>query len=150
VLQYLRQILTLFCRTDTNGTPFAKCSAKDGFYTFVCWLLCWIMSTFIILHVSCLMVQFSFVLMRILKNSWCDWECTGVLQCLSCKIHGKSCCRNKDDTFVLVMAALRSRCGHYIFVLFLSSSFFFSSPNLNRCTLDVYHTSTHDMVLVQI
>jgi len=30
------------------------------------------------------------------------------------------------------MAALRSRCGHYIFVLwFLSSSFFYSSPNLD-------------------
>jgi len=51
------------------------------------------------------------------------------------------------------MAALRSRCGHYIFVLFLlySSSFFlFSSPNLSGRRLDVYHTSTHDVVLVRI
>jgi len=39
------------------------------------------------------------------------------------------------------MAALRSRCGHYIFVLFLS--FFYSSPNLSGRRLDVYHTSTH-------
>ena len=67
------------------------------------------------------------------------------------------------------MAALRSRCGHYIFVLFLfmvalcnradhyifalwflSSFFFFSSPNLSGRRLDVYHTSTHGVVLVQI
>jgi len=41
------------------------------------------------------------------------------------------------------MAALHSRCGHYTFVLFLSSSFFFSSSNLSGCRLDVYHTSTH-------
>ena len=43
------------------------------------------------------------------------------------------------------MATLRSRCGHYIFVLFLSSFFllllFFSSPNLSGRRLDVYHTS---------
>jgi len=41
------------------------------------------------------------------------------------------------------MAALRSRCGHYIFALwFLSSSFFFfsSSHNLSGRRLDVYHT----------
>ena len=45
------------------------------------------------------------------------------------------------------MAALRSKCGHYIFVLFLLSSFFFSSPNLSGRRLDVYHTSTHDVGL---
>jgi len=42
------------------------------------------------------------------------------------------------------MAALGSRCGHYIFVLFL----LFSPPNLSRRGMDVYHTSTHDVVLV--
>ena len=42
---------------------------------------------------------------------------------------------------VLIMTALRSRCGHYIFVLFLS--IFFPSPNLSRRRLDVCHTSTH-------
>jgi len=47
------------------------------------------------------------------------------------------------------MAALRSICGHYIFVLFLLCSFF-SSPNLSRCRLDVYHTSTHGVALVRI
>jgi len=69
------------------------------------------------------------------------------------------------------MAALRSRCGHYIFVLwFLSSlwppngqviiscpvfSYIFSflsfpSPNLSGRRLDVYHTSTHGVALVWI
>ena len=45
----------------------------------------------------------------------------------------------------LVMAALRSRCGHYILVLFLSS--FFPSRNLSRRRLDVYHTYTHGVAL---
>ena len=54
------------------------------------------------------------------------------------------------------MAALRSRCGHYIFVLWfllmapVSSFFLFSSPNLSGRRLDVYHTSTHDVALVRI
>ena len=54
------------------------------------------------------------------------------------------------ETF-LVMAALCSRCGHYIFALFLS--FFllgFSSPNLSGRRLDVYHISTHGVALVRI
>ena len=46
------------------------------------------------------------------------------------------------------MAALRSRCGHYIFVPFLLLGF--SSPNLSGRTLDVYHTSTHGVALVRI
>jgi len=32
-------------------------------------------------------MHLSFMLMHILNNSWCDWECTGVLQCLSSKIY---------------------------------------------------------------
>jgi len=48
------------------------------------------------------------------------------------------------------MAALRSRHGHYILVLFLLLISFFSSPNLSRRRLDVYHTSTHGVALVQI
>ena len=47
------------------------------------------------------------------------------------------------------MAALRSRCGHYIFVLFLLVVLF-SSPNLSGRRMDVYHTSTHDVVQVPI
>jgi len=51
------------------------------------------------------------------------------------------------------MVALCNRAGHYIFVLwflFLSSSFFFSSPNLSGRRLYVCHTSTHDVDLVWI
>jgi len=57
--------------------------------------------------------------------------------------------------FVIIMAALRSRCGHYIFVLWfllsinLSSSSF-SWPNLSRRRWNVYHTSTHGVALVRI
>jgi len=56
------------------------------------------------------------------------------------------------QTLTLIMAALRSRCGYYIFVLWflLSSSFFLSSPNLSHRRLDVYHTSTHGVALVRI
>ena len=45
------------------------------------------------------------------------------------------------------MAALRSRCGHYIFVRFLSSSFF-PLPNLSGRRVDVYHISAHGVALV--
>jgi len=38
-------------------------------------------------------------------------------------------------------------CG---FFYLLSSSILFSSPNLSRRRLDVYHTSTHGVVLVRI
>jgi len=55
---------------------------------------------------------------------------------------------------VVFMAALRSRRAHYIFIqwflLLLFLSFFFSSPNLSRRRLDVYHTSTHGVALVRI
>jgi len=53
------------------------------------------------------------------------------------------------------MAALWNRAGHYIFILwFLSCIFylssFFSSRDLSGRTLDIYHTSTHSVALVQI
>jgi len=45
------------------------------------------------------------------------------------------------------MAALRSRCGHYIVALrFL----FYSLPNLSSRRLDVYQTSTHGVAVVRI
>jgi len=51
----------------------------------------------------------------------------------------------------IFMAALCNRCGHYMLALwFLSSSFFFSSPNLSGRRLDVYHTSTHGVALMRI
>jgi len=46
----------------------------------------------------------------------------------------------------IIMAALRSRCRHYILPcnfflsIYLLLSFFYSSPNLSGRTLDVYHT----------
>jgi len=48
------------------------------------------------------------------------------------------------------MAALRSRCGHYIFALWFLSFYLFSSPNLSGRRLDVCHTSTHGVALVRI
>jgi len=55
----------------------------------------------------------------------------------------------------LIMAALWNRAGHYIFALwfpsfFLLLYFFFFLPNLSGRRLDVYHTSTHGVALVQI
>jgi len=47
------------------------------------------------------------------------------------------------------MAALRSRCGHYVFTLWFLS-FSLSSPNLSSRRLDVYHALTHDVALVRI
>jgi len=51
------------------------------------------------------------------------------------------------------MAALRSRRGNYVFILwfllsFFLSFFFFSSPNLSRRRFDVCHT--HGVALVRI
>jgi len=52
---------------------------------------------------------------------------------------------------VLVMVALCNKADHYIFaLLFLSSIFFYSSPNLSGHRLDVYHTLTHGVALVWI
>jgi len=58
----------------------------------------------------------------------------------------------KSKRLEFIMAALRSRCGHYIFALwFLSSIFFcFSLPNVSRHRSDVYHTCTHGVALVRI
>jgi len=50
---------------------------------------------------------------------------------------------------LLVMAALDIiffPCGFFLLSFFL----FLSSPNLSGRRLDVYHTSTHDVVLVRI
>jgi len=44
----------------------------------------------------------------------------------------------------IIMVAPCNRAAHYIFIPFLSSSFFFSSPNLSGRRLDVYRTSTKD------
>ena len=69
------------------------------------------------------------------------------------------CFRTFYETVTLIVAAVCNRAGQYIFVLWFllsSSSFFFffllsfSSPNLNRRRLDVYHTYTHGVALVRI
>jgi len=50
-----------------------------------------------------------------------------------------------------IMVALCNRADHYVFALwFISIFFFFSSPNLSGRRLDVYHTSTHGVALMQI
>jgi len=54
----------------------------------------------------------------------------------------------RPETFPLFMAALRSRCGHYIFVLWFL--LLFSSPNLSGRRLDIYHTSAHGVALVRL
>ena len=65
---------------------------------------------------------------------------------------GISAPRLTNIRHALVMAALCNRAGHYIFALWFvsSSSSVFSSPNLSRCRLDVYHTSVHGVALVRI
>jgi len=51
----------------------------------------------------------------------------------------------------MFMVALCNRADHYIFALyFLSSSSFFSLPNLSGRRLDVYHILTHGVALVRI
>jgi len=50
----------------------------------------------------------------------------------------------------IIMVALCNRADHYIFILFLLLSSFFSSPNLSGRKLDVYHTLAHDVALVRI
>jgi len=58
--------------------PAVQCSRYSiwhSVYTFVSWLSCSIMSAFIIFT-----VQFSFVLLHILNNSWCGWKCTQMSQ----------------------------------------------------------------------
>ena len=56
----------------------------------------------------------------------------------------------------LVMVALCNRADRYIFMLWFVLSFFFllllffSSPNLSRRRLDVYHTLAHGVALVRI
>jgi len=58
----------------------------------------------------------------------------------------------RDTWLLFVMAALCNRAGHYIFALWFLSFFlsiFFSTPNRSRRRLDVYHTLTHGVAIVQ-
>jgi len=75
----------------------------------------------------------------LLRFSWCSWI---------------NMCNYFENHEIVITAALRSRCGHYIFVLWFLSifllSFFLFSPNLSGRRLDVYHTSTYGVALVRI
>jgi len=51
---------------------------------------------------------------------------------------------------LLIMIALWNRAYHHIFAVRFLSLLFFSSPNLSRHRLDVYHTSAHGVALVRI
>jgi len=77
--------------------------------------------------------------------------------CRTDVLSGNFVCKLLSGTWILLhhenvtMAALHSRCGHYIFILwFLLAFVFFSSPNLSGCRLHIYHTSTHGVALVRI
>jgi len=78
-----------------------------------------------------------------------DWQ---VSVCLTMTTYLQRWCGPGHITLVMlvIMAALHSRCRHYIFILWFLLSSFFSSPNLSGRRLDVYHTSTHGVALVQI
>jgi len=54
--------------------------------------------------------------------------------------------------YQIIMPTLGNRAAIIILScgVFLLSSFFFSSPNFNGRRLDVYHTSTHGVAVVQI
>ena len=63
-------------------------------------------------------------------------------------MHGHVTHRN-----VVFMAALRSRCGHYIFALWFLLLSFYLFPRLVSAVADwmsVYHTSAHGVALVRI
>jgi len=53
-------------------------------------------------------------------------------------------------THSFFMAAMCNRAGHYCTVVPIFLSIFFPLPNLSGRRLDVYHTSTHGVALVQI
>ena len=53
------------------------------------------------------------------------------------KIVDYSISRPTIYSYAVVMAALHSRCEHYIFLLFLPSTFLYSSSNLRRRRLDI-------------
>ena len=91
-------------------------------------------------------------------NRWtvCVCVCVWILvpvTCLTCKptLSTNDTVFPSSDNFkctAVIMTALRSRCGHYIFALWFLSCF--SSPDLSGRRLDVCHTSTHGVALVRI
>jgi len=70
-----------------------------------------------------------------------QWQCPGAPY----KNH-----RSKSTLFCHLWSPYGIGQTIYIFMLWFILSSFFSSPNLSRRRLDVCHTSTHGVVLVQI
>jgi len=66
------------------------------------------------------------------------------------KTHMTSAILSLSQPSVIIMVALWNRADHYSFAMWFLLSFFFSSPNLSGRRLDVCHTSTHGVALVQI
>ena len=115
------------------------------------YLLIWkgIRSMMVILYLSWLLPSLVWHCWLVLPYPDCarkeaiKWLSVYVLKNVQKKMGTLSTVGQKSATELLpvIMAALRSRCGHYIFALwFLSSIFFYSSPNLSGRRLDVYHT----------
>jgi len=73
------------------------------------------------------------------------------LNTFNTKETGKKGCFSSNHSEQFIMAALRSRCGHYILQLWLfSSSFFLFFLTYSQWSeTDLCHTSTHDVALVQ-
>ena len=93
---------------------------------------------------------------KIIRSVLCSIVCNN---CIQCNAHTHMNRPNSSLHWVLshwahfiFMAALCNRAGHYIFALWFLSIYlsFFSWPNLSGHRLDVYHTSTHGVALVQI
>jgi len=94
---------------------------------------------------------FHYVIVRVLASSVLNWLLNVFFRAIRRALVLFTIAFILQPTIVMIfMAAMRGRCGYYIFVLFLLSSFFFSSPNLSGRRLDVHHTSTHGVALVRI
>jgi len=86
---------------------------------------------------------------------FCDVQTLAVFMAISRFLHIHKSCYSlpvhykRRKSIIIIIAALRSTCGHFIFALWFLSSFL-SSPNLSRRRLDVYHTSAHGVALVRV
>jgi len=71
------------------------------------------------------------------EGNFCEKHVASVLA-LDMPILAPFCFRKSTESVCLIMAALRSRCGHYSFILWFLLSFF-SSPNLSRMSTILPH-----------
>ena len=108
-------------------------------------------------HTSLMSVHWMWLLNVSIRNSiryptckkieWCG---VGVVLCLWSEVHGPADATATPSSLASLWLPwvagadnIFSFCGFFFFYLF-------SSPNLSRQRLDVYHTSTHDLALVRI